>query len=465
MTKKESMKRPRIPSPAPSPPVISPPATSLPPTSIPCASLPTTVSSSTGVDATPTSMAHEDYMLLNLDEGFEVMEDGDFEEDDDIEAENTFPLPPDGEQQPRMRRRKTTNIILPEKTERLLGEWLEFDVPFIYDKGDLRHKQKEHVERVWEEKAASLNPPLASQDLKTWFSSLRSRFGRLSKEESGKGSRKMTGREKWILSVFKFLKPHIVRHRKGRTLGIPMSAANLEHATTPMPATAAGPGPSPAPDTDDVYDLSASSQEDTSPAISKLVCRMKKRKSAGSLPVVMTQGTLEQVLESVQKVHHNPGGVMDVVEEPELKYWRTSLESMAKDCVGLPSSYNTALKMELLAVIHRFRNAQEEGVAKPGPDLMLHAHRNFGFPAPQPQPQAQQQHPPMATTVPGVQSQPVLYHGTPASTLPNPLVTQPKPALVTLPAHQASALQALLNMLSAATHPPTHLPHGASTTQ
>lgn len=52
-----------------------------------------------------------------------------------------------------------------------------------------------------------------------------------------------------------------------------------------------------------------------------------------------------QVLETAEKIRQNLGRVMDVVEEPEMKYWRTSMATMAKDCVGLPASYNTPLKL------------------------------------------------------------------------------------------------------------------------
>lgn len=140
-------------------------------------------------------------------------------------------------------------------------------------------------------------------------------------------------------------------------------------------------------------------------------------------------GNCEEVPSS-QFPGHTLGGVLAVVEEPEMKYWRTSLDIMAKDCVGLPASYNTALKMELLAAIHRFRNVHEEGVAKPGPNLMLHAYRNFGFPAPQPQPQAQQHHPPSATTVAGVQGQPVLYHACHSDNQPASPTGRPSPSLL-----------------------------------
>ncbi|KAG0722848.1 hypothetical protein GWK47_043779 [Chionoecetes opilio] len=295
-----------------------------------------------------------------------------------------------------------------------------------------------------------MEPPITTLDLMTWFTSFRSRFGRLTNLKSGDGAKRLTERENWIMNMFQFLKPHIVRQKKPRTLGMLQSAAQAAE-----PASVPVPDPAPAPATDDVDDPSAGSQEDTTPAISMPARKAKQGKPPGAATSTAStpHGTLEQVLATAEKVRHNLAGVMDVVEDPELQYWRASLDVMAKDCVGLPAGFNTPLKMELMATLHRFRTAHEEGVTKPGPDLMLHAYRNFGFPAPQPQPQAQQ-HPPATT---------VMYQGTPATTLPQPMPTQPKPASFVLPPHQVAVLQSLLRPQQSATPPGTFLPPNAST--
>ncbi|XP_068215325.1 uncharacterized protein [Palaemon carinicauda] len=227
------------------------------------------------------------------------------------------------EPRPRKRRRKSSNIILPEETEQNLGEWLEFEVPFIYDKGDYRHKKKEYIERVWEEKAASLEDPVTAQDLKTWFASLRSRFGRLSKEECCDVSRRLTEREKWVINTFRFLKPHIVRQRNPRPICILKPAADspkperapapafafapataLDHDPDPDPAPGLGSAPVPVPDPfsapiltpdPDVDDLSAGSQDNLS--ISKPEWRGNNwKRPGGSVPAVRVQGTQEQAL-------------------------------------------------------------------------------------------------------------------------------------------------------------------------
>lgn len=104
----------------------------------------------------------------------------------------------------------------------MLGEWLEEEAEFIYNKGLTEYKDKAKVYHAFDEKAKTLNPPISSQALHTWFYSLRSRFGRLTAEKSGQGSsRRLTDRERWILNIFLFLRPHIVRQGKPKVLGLP----------------------------------------------------------------------------------------------------------------------------------------------------------------------------------------------------------------------------------------------------
>jgi len=142
-----------------------------------------------------------------------------YDEGDDEEDESAASQV-DPEQKKKKRRRISPCVILSEATERMLGEWLEEEVPFIYNKGLGEHKDTHKIAKLFEEKAATLDPPITGPELKQWFESNRTRYGRLSKEKSGQGSRRYTEREKWILQLFRFLKPHIVRQRKPRTYGI-----------------------------------------------------------------------------------------------------------------------------------------------------------------------------------------------------------------------------------------------------
>lgn len=123
-------------------------------------------------------------------------------------------------EQPKKRRRRATNVILPDDIERDLGEWLHYEVPFMYDKGDPCHKNKDLIESCWNTKGASLDPPVSGANLKMWFNSQRSRYGRLIKDKSGDGAKRLTEREKWIIATFSFLKPHIRRQHTPRSMGL-----------------------------------------------------------------------------------------------------------------------------------------------------------------------------------------------------------------------------------------------------
>lgn len=81
------------------------------------------------------------------------------------------------------RKRKGACVVLPAATERMLGEWLEDEADFIYDKGRKDHADRDKVFRAFSDKAKSLDTPITGPQLKQWFDSIRSRFGRLSNLE------------------------------------------------------------------------------------------------------------------------------------------------------------------------------------------------------------------------------------------------------------------------------------------
>ena len=122
---------------------------------------------------------------------------------------------------PKKRRRVIKPMLLSEEVERQLGDWLEFEVTYIYDKKDQRHMNKDLVNATWDTKAKSLTPPLTMEELKKLFDSIRTRFGKLSAGgKSGQGAPQVTDREKWILNTFLFLRPHIVRQGKTKSCGL-----------------------------------------------------------------------------------------------------------------------------------------------------------------------------------------------------------------------------------------------------
>ena len=76
--------------------------------------------------------------------------------DDENEAECSC-----GNQQgpaPKRRRKKNPSVLLDEETARMLGEWLEEEAQFIYNKGMTEYKDKVKVCRAFNEKAKTLTP-------------------------------------------------------------------------------------------------------------------------------------------------------------------------------------------------------------------------------------------------------------------------------------------------------------------
>ena len=124
--------------------------------------------------------------------------------------------------------KKGPYVLLTQDQERDLAEWLEMEVPFVYNKGMKAHSDRHKVTRAFEEKAAQLEPPITGTQLATWYDSIRTRYGRITnpEEKSGQGAPKaLTLREQWIKETFSFLRCHIIRQRKTKVLG--MEVCNL----------------------------------------------------------------------------------------------------------------------------------------------------------------------------------------------------------------------------------------------
>ena len=68
---------------------------------------------------------------------------------------------------------------------------------------------------------ASLMPPLTGEELTRWFNTRRTQYGRITKKigPSGSGAPHLTELEKWILKLFAFMQPHILRHKDTKVLG------------------------------------------------------------------------------------------------------------------------------------------------------------------------------------------------------------------------------------------------------
>ena len=116
---------------------------------------------------------------------------------------------------------RAKQITLAKWVKADLGEWLQAN-SFLYDRDHTDYKNWQKKQRILEPKAKTLNPPLSGEELGRWIHTKRTRYGRLTKrlQKSGSGRHQLTALDKWILSLFQFIEPHIMRQKETKSLGI-----------------------------------------------------------------------------------------------------------------------------------------------------------------------------------------------------------------------------------------------------
>ena len=93
--------------------------------------------------------------------------------------------------------------------------------PELYDKKHPRFHDRNRRETLWAEISAELK--LQPFDVRRWFKSQRTRYGKLSKLQSGQAPREMTKRQSWVYQQMGFLKIHIRRKGANRSSGFEAS--------------------------------------------------------------------------------------------------------------------------------------------------------------------------------------------------------------------------------------------------
>ena len=98
-------------------------------------------------------------------------------------------------------------------------EWLEA-YPILYNKKLQAYKDSARKEKLWMGKPSEIGNSVLV--LETWYTSLRSRIGRLSKKRSGDEATEvgMTEGDLWIVRRFEFLCPHIHEVQKKTTVSV-----------------------------------------------------------------------------------------------------------------------------------------------------------------------------------------------------------------------------------------------------
>ena len=93
--------------------------------------------------------------------------------------------------------------------------------PELYDKEHSCFHDRNRREALWAEISAELK--LQPFDVRRWFESQRTRYGKLSKLQSGQAPREMTKRQSWVYQQMGFLKTHIRRKEANRSSGFEAS--------------------------------------------------------------------------------------------------------------------------------------------------------------------------------------------------------------------------------------------------
>ena len=94
-------------------------------------------------------------------------------------------------------RAKNARLTLSDEQEENLAAWLE-EHPELYDKGSKEYKDIDLKNKLWEEKAAELGVE-SRELLLVWYTSMRTRFGKLKKIKASDEHKMFSAREKWIL--------------------------------------------------------------------------------------------------------------------------------------------------------------------------------------------------------------------------------------------------------------------------
>ena len=93
--------------------------------------------------------------------------------------------------------------------------------PELYEKEHARFHDRQKKEALWAEISTELKPQLF--DVRKWFESQRTHYGKLSKLQCGQAPREMTKRQSWVYQQMGFLKTHIRRKGASRSSGFEAS--------------------------------------------------------------------------------------------------------------------------------------------------------------------------------------------------------------------------------------------------
>ena len=131
-------------------------------------------------------------------------------------------------------RRARVCATFTDSQENAIVEFLK-EHPELYGKEHGCFQYRQRKEALWAEISAELK--LHPFDVRRWFESLRTRYGKLSKLQSGHTPREMTKRQFWIYQQMGFLKTHIRCKGTNRSSGFEASPNTSRHEESPGSTT------------------------------------------------------------------------------------------------------------------------------------------------------------------------------------------------------------------------------------
>ena len=128
-------------------------------------------------------------------------------------------------------RKKRPSVAMTEAQEAAALDFLKRH-PVLYDRTLKEYKDAPFKEHMWEELAGQLTTkrnPIKTDDIKKWFESQRTIYGKSTKFVAGKSGQRLSDRKRWVIIEFGFLAGHISRHGTVdsplKTIVVPEAAA------------------------------------------------------------------------------------------------------------------------------------------------------------------------------------------------------------------------------------------------
>ena len=106
---------------------------------------------------------------------------------------------------------------LTDEEEEVMPLWIR-ENECLYNKKLNAYKDMQQKNKLWDVQAKEMNKNM--EMLQIWYRSLRTRYGCLLKKKSGDRAAEFTERDKWILSIFSFLRAHIYDAKKRTTVSV-----------------------------------------------------------------------------------------------------------------------------------------------------------------------------------------------------------------------------------------------------